>query len=230
MWYGFNTFEFTVMIALSIETIVDTNAHINPRSTLHPTTIAYIQDLLQYYAEVIERATNIADPWIALTFPPTLANVIRFGIAQMTPMLTPDQDPERLRSSRLFNLPLAMTKVTVISVLIKTILTCLRDTDYDYNRVVLPWDIQEAIARGNTDLSTTFNITVEDRTLPVDITVNAQAFTHILTEELTIGLVSFARCAHTDLHITMFNTLFSSDFLFPTDGEEDNKILSRYNP
>lgn len=171
-------------------------------TTLHPTAVAYIQVLLTPYAEAI----NIADneqviQWIPLAIPGALRgellNLVKIETAE----------PVRNVIIRFL--------VEFISVLAGGVAAFMKD------KTILPWDLQKSIGN-NQDLSSMFNITRDDNKLPVTVTVNGQQFTHMLTEEFTMGLLLFSDplVGNRDFNITLFGTRFTSDYIIEQENEE----------
>ena len=92
---------------------------------------------------------------------------------------------------------------------------------------VLPWDAQQGIAY-DEDLSQLFKIHKGMNCLPVTVTVRGQDFNYAYTEEYMIGLLLFIAVSKSDFTLTMFETLFTPDYIIPppeTGEETEDDII-----
>lgn len=206
---------------ITIDKITTIGTEINPEIIIHPTSVAYIQQLLTPYAEAIEPSPiYVILEWI----PGDLGNRL---LERVTAIL----DKEAY-----------VVKNTIISFIIEVILgaaiVVITDVIELGDSTVLPWDIQTVIG-SDDDLSRMF-ATDDNNRLPVTVTIGPNTFTHMLSEEFTMGLLLFSDPAvgNVDFNITMFGTKFTSDYIVPLDREapathdgvvyRDNVYYSRF--
>jgi hypothetical protein len=198
------------MNAITTESITKIGHQIADNIIYHPTTITYIQGLLKPYAEAIETAqdTSSIEQWVPLAFPAGLA----------AEALT------KMRASSVENSDIVNTaKTSVIESIVSEILeTAANDGISSNATIVLPWDVQTGISN-DEELSRVTGITIDNKTLPVTITLRNKFFTHSLTKEFTLGLLLFSLRTNFDFQVTISNTPFTTDYIV------DNNQLNKYS-
>ncbi|CAH6420037.1 Hypothetical protein HVR_LOCUS1076 [uncultured virus] len=151
--------------------------------------------------------------WIPSVLPDGLAEHAISEITKTTANLTPngeidENDPEILRAAR----------DTIIEYLTAEIVELSGNHAYDVNdMIILPWDIQGATGC-DEELARMFGTKCEPKTiltLPVDVVVGPQHYSHKLTEELTCGILLFGAAVgdRRNFNISMFGTPFSPDYM-----------------
>jgi hypothetical protein len=208
-------------------------SQVHPGLNYHSTSLAYIRALVQSYIEVLDPAP--ADQilqWIPMAFSGILATnvAIEFNKAVIKYSF-PDEAPEITGFTKIQGIE---GKNAIIEYIIAEIMelsgTIARGSQ---DTTVLPWDIQKAIAT-DPELSLVFGITLDQKTLPITVTIGPQQFTHMLSMDFTIGLLLFSdpTIGNHDFHIMMFDVPFTSTYLFPDPSElgaNDNETPeSRY--
>lgn len=217
------------MNALTPAAIIETFRQVHPDMNLHPTSVGYIQTLLEPYAKVIEPA-DIAGvtAWIPQAFPGELgqhaltemgkattkkiaeineAHAIAKGVEPLEEEKANDTVPEVISTA----------KTALIEYFVAEIIEIAGNAAREQREyTILPWDVQLAIGK-DEELSKVFGITKEMKQLPVDVVVGAQKFTHQLTLEVTMGLLLFSdpSVGKHDFKITMFGVPFTTDYIVP---------------
>lgn len=204
----------TIMNVLTVDNIKRIGSQVQPDYDVHPTTIAYVQQLLKPYAAALEPAgLDGIKQWIPLAFPAEVAKhaeeALTKAVDTKTAEFTGDLTPEMQLALDV------VAKETVIDYLVADLLEMAgKATREKGDHTMLPWDLKRGIA-GDKELSTLFGITPEMKQLPVTVIVGAQKFTHELTEELAMGLLLFsdASVGKTDFNITMFDVPFTTEYI-----------------
>jgi hypothetical protein len=210
------------MNALTSETIIHVCSQVHPNLICHPTSIAYIQSLLKPYAEAIEVATDIdgITQWIPLAFPGELskhatAEMIK-AVAKLEIAEDENNDPKAVSAA----------KVATIEYLVAEILELSGNRTREIlDSTIFPWDIQTSAAL-DEELSKVLGITTDQTQLPVTVTVGPQQFTHMLSEEFTLGLLLFSdpTVGNHNFNITMFGAPLPSSYMVPTLETEENRL------
>ena len=89
--------------------------------------------------------------------------------------------------------------------------------------IIIPWDVRNAIA---TDQSWNQMFPGDDRSLPVQVTINGLTFEHSLTDEFVYGLLDFYQAANQQPPIlSLYGEKF--DRIYNLDGQE--QLDDRYS-
>jgi hypothetical protein len=196
---------------------------------IHPTSVAYLQTLLEPYAKTIEPADlGGITQWIPQAFPGELGT---HALAEMNKAKdkkidelvdaheaakgVPPLDEEKANET----VPevIAAAKTALIDYLVAEILELAGNAAREQHEyTILPWDVQRAIGTDG-DFTKMFGFTKEMKQLPVEVVVGAQKFTHQLTLETTMGLLLFSDPAvgKHDFKVAMFGVPFTTEYIVP---------------
>ena len=179
---------------------------------LHPTTAAYIQTLLTDYALAVANANKEQIiQWIPLAIGGKSGD-------DLLEFLATAADTNTVEFVRNIVIRFVVERMSICA---GDIAAQLRD------KTILPWDLQKCIAN-NDELFPIVIIDRDENILPVTVTVNGQQFTHMLTEEFTMGLLLFSDplVGNIDFNITLFGTPFTSEYIIQheADDEETNRF------
>lgn len=181
------------MNALTETYIINLLDLINSNTKIHVTAIAYLQILLKPYGQALESAVTMESiiDWIPEVLPETLASL---AFQQLDD-----------------NKSIEENKTMIITYLLTEIME-----DVQSGTEITPWNIQNKIIN-DEELSQIFDVEYD---LPVVVTVGPNQFTHLVTEELTLGLLLFSSLYSgiNIYHLSMFN-LSLIDLSFPLDGK-----------
>ena len=198
------------MNMLATDKIITIGFELDPEVIIHPTSIAYIRTLLTPYAEAIgPAALDGIMQWIPLAIPGALGAAILDKVEENLLIHT----EEVIKSTIILSL---------IRVILEGAITLITQVLDISDTTILPWDIH-AVIGAHDDLSKMFGIIDEYPKLPVTVTIGPNQFTHMLTEEFTIGLLLFSdpSIGNVDFNITMFGEKFTSDYIVPLDTKEE---------
>lgn len=154
-----------------------------------------------------------------IIYPDTLADIHQFLIATAN---THDFVNYELLDTH----PVALLRVktSIIKYLVEQIIQVSGNILFDptdpialFDTTVLPWDINDALSQ-DPELSKIFGVTNE-KALPVTVTISNNTFTHMLTNEFTVGLLLFSVVTTQNFHITLFGHNFDTI----------NNVVSRYS-
>lgn len=190
--------------ALTSASINIVQLEIYPRLICHETTVGYLQILLTPYEEAIRPAINIDQikEWIPQAFPEELA---KHALSDVSKAQAKNWDNDK---------QLEFVKEAVIEYLLAEILELGgRNTDNSHDIFILPWDIQLGIGHDD-ELSQIFNITPDDKNLPISIKIeNNDEFIHMVNEYFLAGLSLFCAVSINDIKISMFGVPFTTDYI-----------------
>lgn len=197
------------MEALTTQSIINTFKKIKPKKTLHPTTIALVQSILSPYAEEADQLEPVSKGGVGSW----LKNTFQFINDYQSKVITDKID--RIENS-------ANVIITEILEYILDIGT-IPATDYK-DHVVLPWDIIETIS-ADGQYKDTFNLEWIDK-LPVEIKVDGETVTHMLSLDFTCGLLLFSIAAKVNFNITILGVPFGKDYFTTTEGKRNRFEIS----
>lgn len=212
------------MNALTTDKIIFIGTQVHPHCYIHPTSIAYIQSLLIPFVEVIDPAPlEGVLQWIPLAFPGELAEHATSELLKAR--LNTIKELEKLEED-----PAVQTaaKDAIIQYIVERLIELGGNKARDVNdNIIIPWDIQRGISN-DMELSEMFHIPEDTKILPVTVTVGQQQFTHMLTDEFTVGLLVFSlpNVGNNNFNITLFGTPFNTDYL--THGDRRNRFTDRF--
>ncbi len=152
------------------------------KQDLSAATIVYLELLLRGYNEALAGVTDTdaITNWIPQVFSGTLSTILVEAVSKSTNGI-----------SALFE--------TLISEIMQTAISLALVSQ---DNTIHPWDIQTAI--GNDDnLSTAFQITKEQNTLPVTIILNGTSFDHEVSYEFVMGFLLYTNIHKLDWQITV---------------------------
>lgn len=175
--------------------IENISSELYPDLEIHPTTVAYIQTLLDPIVQVLNPVTDVDSilAWIPQAF------TGEFGDEQvltLTNLKETGATVDEIKQSFFKGLVAALVQPSGAYV-----------EGHEGDDVILPWDVQVNLGAGTDngdDVAIIFGVQPEDRALPVTITIGTNSFTHMLTCEFTYGLLLFFAVAGQQFIVTMF--------------------------
>lgn len=172
-----------------------------------PVTYGYIASLLQPYIDVIEVGPieGLA-VWIVQELPGDYGNDVLTEFTRYREIV--GEDPDQQVKEQLVR--------TMARILFNIIIEGMTGPSHP-STYVLPWDVQEILSE-YTDFQTAFNISPEEKKLPVTIILTGKIFTHMLSEEFTIGLLLASKLPAPatvwSFGIKMFGAYLDANFLY----------------
>ena len=187
---------------------------IHPDTALDDTTLAYLRSLLTPYASAIEPATSEESVlnWIDAAF---FGELAKHGRAEAQKALAKQEDDDDATR-------LAAVKTATVEYLLAEMIELAGNRARDYRSgQILPWDVRYTIFH-DEELSRMFP--GNEFTLPVQVTVSGQTFTHELSADFVAGLFAFYRADGsmppvTTLFGEQLRSTFDLDYVDPEDGE-----------
>lgn len=198
------------MATYTSETVTRVMSEVDPQQTIHPTTVAYVQQVLKPYDDALMGATAEAiEQWVPQAFPGELSKHAQ-------------RDLDKAKADTENETPLdTRAKNAVLEYLLAEILEQSANRARDYrDSTILPWDVQAAIGN-DTDLSQMFGLTKEHKLLPITVTIGPQKFTHEVSAEFLGGLLLFSdkHVGHHDFGVEMFDVPFPTDYMVREDAD-----------
>lgn len=170
------------------ELIIDIfNNNYGPEVIIHPTTVAFIETIVQPYDHdlVLYNDYEHIRLWIIETFPTNIKDEIInlvLGTANMS--------IEQIKNSLLY-------------FLIHHILVEGMDNNPSDNSRIYPWDIYDGLYIHDAQEALFFTNSITGM-LPVDVIVHELPFTHLMSFNMAMGILLFSHTIGIDFHMTMF--------------------------
>lgn len=193
---------------------------------LHPTSIAYIQDVITPYAKVLDTATDIdgIKAWLPLVLSGVVGpRAIDTAVDELAKL------KGGLREGPEF---LELAKKAVVDVMIRRLISNV-EADIIFitgDNEVLPWDIKESIIL-DENLRKALKITQGYTMLPVEVIINDKSFTHEFTNEFTCGLLLYSLMSRNNFIIRLFGIPFNNNYFLNPQGNRYTKLcLNKRKP
>lgn len=226
---------------ISVEAISLAFKKADNNNICHPTSIAYIQILLDPILQRINAATTRIDIHkVVSKMPQNTSKIVRDKMRENIIETVGDLVAnETKKNTNIINNPelVISAKTTLLSYLVNEIAKITSQyvsTNHKDNNI-LPWDIQTAIAN-DPDFSLIFGLTKDKTALPITVIIGFQQHHHMFTEEFTVGLLlslnpnipsgTLGQNPYVDklsIKILMFGKPFTFDFIF-FEGTSRNRF------
>ena len=179
---------------------------------IHPTSVAYIQDLVGPYAEALDVATDVDSifTWLPQALGPiyseSIADSIGGAIDEYRGIMGDDASNAQLVEVAKEKVVFELSRTLILTGLFMAV---PKDGSY-----ILPWDIRDGIEQDD-DLRDILGLREGDRLLPVEVIINGTSYTHRFSEEFTLGLLLYTLFTQNPYILRISGVVFTNEYFAP---------------
>jgi hypothetical protein len=180
--------------------------------TFHPSTIYYIESILEPYNEAMKNATTIDQliDWIPLAFPEPMRTQLLNIVEGVKAMILNEETQ------------ISVAKDFIINFFLHEFVEKSYETIF--GSIVLPWDIINII--NHKRWNSIFNVT--SSLLYINIWLNDEEYTHEVSFELAMGILAFKLNMNYAYDVVLFGSQLESKIVLDRFTHEDLQQFLKY--
>lgn len=199
---------------LTSDFIINIMHQVHPDQSITPSAIVYLQQLLAPYFEASQTITSVPSifEWVKQSLTGELAKHAYSEVAKA--VIKKDRNVQDFGGEDPEFIAIALN--AFFEYIIAECLELSGNLVHYSDNQITPWDLQRAIIN-DTELAITFDLSKEDHTLPVTITIGNKNYLHNLSLEFLTGICALAEVTHQSWTFMVFDHPFT---LSPADDDE----------